>query len=328
MNMKNEIKSELINHIIPFWKGLIDTEQGGYYGGMDFDLHIQKYAVKGCILNSRILWFFSTACSVLHDQSLLPFATHAYEFMMKHCVDQEYGGVYWSLKADGTVEDSTKHTYNQAFAVYALSAYYQVTHKKEVLQNALQLYHIIEDKCRDTNGYGEAYTRQWRVEKNDKLSENGVMAERTMNTLLHVFEGYSGLYEVFPEKLVGNSIRLIADLFTEKIYNQKKRRQEVFFDRDYHTLIDLHSYGHDIETSWLLDWGCGLLKDQELSNKITLITDQLVREVYDRAFHNGYVYNECENNIQDKSCIWWIQAESVVGFINAWEKDKIGRAHV
>ena len=32
-------------------------------------------------------------------------------------------------------------------------------------------------------------------------------------------------------------------------------RQLVFFDHDYNSLIDLYSYGHDIETSWLIDWG-------------------------------------------------------------------------
>lgn len=228
MDIKGEVKEELINHIIPFWKGLMDTKYGGFYGELDFDLQLHKDAVKGCILNSRILWFFSTASMVLHDSTLLSVAEHAYEFMIKNCIDPEYGGVYWSLKADGSVLDSTKHTYNQAFAVYALSAYYHATNKEEVLQKALQIYHIIETKCRDQEGFGEAYTRQWHAQENDKLSENGVLADRTMNTLLHVFEGYAGLYEVYQEKSVGEALRFITELFINKIYNKEKRRQEVF----------------------------------------------------------------------------------------------------
>ncbi len=37
-----------------------------------------------------------------------------------------YGGIFWSVNADGSVLDDIKHTYNLAFAVYALSVYYQV----------------------------------------------------------------------------------------------------------------------------------------------------------------------------------------------------------
>ena len=57
--MVKEIISEFKNHVIPFWKNLYDPEFGGFYGYMDYDLNLDKKAVKGCILNSRIMWFFS-----------------------------------------------------------------------------------------------------------------------------------------------------------------------------------------------------------------------------------------------------------------------------
>ena len=119
----NEVKDHLIKVIIPFWKSLRDDKHGGYYGYVDFDLNVDYLALKGCILNSRIMWFFSNAYSVLKDESLLLEANHAYEFFKNSCLDKEKGGVFWSLNYDGTVYDSTKHTYNQAFAIYALSSY-------------------------------------------------------------------------------------------------------------------------------------------------------------------------------------------------------------
>ena len=61
--MKNQMKDEMLSHlrgnITPFWLGLIDSEYGGFYGLLTYDLKLDKKAVKGCILNSRILWFFS-----------------------------------------------------------------------------------------------------------------------------------------------------------------------------------------------------------------------------------------------------------------------------
>ena len=57
----SEIKAHLTGTIIPFWKKLKDDEFGGYYGYMDYELNLDKKASKGCILNSRIMWFFSNA---------------------------------------------------------------------------------------------------------------------------------------------------------------------------------------------------------------------------------------------------------------------------
>ena len=49
---------------------------------------------------------------------------------------------------------------------------------------------------KDEIGYLEALDINFNVIDNDALSENGVMADRTMNTLLHVFEAYTELYRV------------------------------------------------------------------------------------------------------------------------------------
>lgn len=109
--------------LIPFWLSLQDREHGGYVSYVDLDLRRDSQAEKGCILNSRILWFFSEAAMELGRQELREAADHAYDFLMAHCLDREEGGVYWSVTYDGKPLDTTKHTYNQAFALYALSAY-------------------------------------------------------------------------------------------------------------------------------------------------------------------------------------------------------------
>ena len=133
----SEVRAELTGHIIPFWKGLRDDAQGGYIGLVEYDLTRRKDAVKGCILNSRILWFFSEAYLALGDESLLAEAYHAFD-MLRRMTDPVNGGVFWALNADGSVSDSTKHTYNQAFAVYALSAYYRASGSTEALARSRQ----------------------------------------------------------------------------------------------------------------------------------------------------------------------------------------------
>lgn len=319
--LKKEITQHLITKILPFWMKLKDEEQGGYYGYMDYDLQVDKQAVKGCILNSRILWFFSNACTCLKDEALLPYARHAYEFLMNACLDKEYRGVFWSVSWDGHVEDGTKHVYNQAFAVYALSSYYEASGEKEALETAWKLFTLIEERGRDAGGYLEAFERDFKTPAgNEKLSENGVMAERTMNTLLHVFEAYTELYRVTKDERVKAPLKEMLDLFADKVYSPKLHRQEVFFDKDWNSLIDLYSYGHDIETAWLIDRGCEVLGDPEITERLREITKDLAANVYRTAYHNHSLWNECEKGVENKTRVWWVQAEAMVGFFNAWEK--------
>lgn len=317
--MVEEIKANLTDCIIPFWKALRDEEYGGYYGWMDYDLKVDKKAVKGCILNSRITWFFANAYLLLKEESLLDEARHGYEFMQQYCVDSEKGGVYWSVQYDGTPEDTTKHTYNQAFSIYALSSYYDASGDKSALDTAMELFHIIESRCMDEIGYKEAFDRDFVEIENDKLSENGVIADKTMNTLLHVFEAYTELYRVSHSEEVKKRLEWILDTFAEKVYNPELHRQEVFFDKEMNSILDLHSYGHDIETAWLIRRGTDVLGEKAYEDKMLPIILDLTAQVYQTAFDGHSLANECEKGVVDTNRIWWVQAETIVGFLNGYE---------
>lgn len=317
--MAAEIRRELTDRVLPFWQGLRDDEKGGYIGQVEFDLARKPEAERGCILNSRILWFFSEAYLTLKDPALLDEAGHAYQMLLS-MLDTENGGVYWSMNADKTVADSTKHTYNQGFAIYALSAYYRASGKEEALKLAEELFRLVEEKCFDGEGYLEAFTADWKPAGNDKLSENGVEAGRTMNTLLHILEGYTGLYEAGKDPEVRERLIWIMNTWAEKIYDPERRRQEVFFDLSYHTLIDLHSFGHDIETSWLADHTLDVLGDPALTEKIRPMLLAMADHTLQVAYTEGNGFsNESENGKVDTTRVWWVQAEALVGFLNAYE---------
>lgn len=326
MDFRKEIGRELVQHILPFWAGLRDNVYGGYYGYVDHDLRVDQTYEKGCILNSRILWFFSNAYLKFREEKLLEEANHAYLFLKNGFLDKEKGGVFWSLTYDGRVADSTKHTYNQAFAIYALASYYDASGCGEALALAYDIFHIVETSCRDPFGYLESFTGDWQPEDNDKLSENGLLAHKTMNTLLHVMEAYTELYRVAPSQEVGNALRKILILFKEKVYNPKTHRLEVFFDEQMNTISDLYSYGHDIEASWLLDHACQVLKDEELTAETLAYTTELAEEVYREALDQGEkagqraMNNECFRGQVDTTRVWWVQAEAMVGFYHCYQK--------
>lgn len=319
MAIGNEARLHLENCLIPFWRSLRDPAGPGYIGEVTFDLDRKPKAVKGCILNSRILYFFSSAYKLLGDPALLDEANHALEMLLRMS-DMEYGGMFWSVHPDGRVYDSTKHTYNQAFAIYALSAYADAAGSQFALEKAFALFDLIETRFRDEIGYLESMTRDYCPESNEKLSENGVMAFRTMNTLLHVLEAYTELYRVSQNEKVRVKLYEVIDAWEAHIYNQQLKRQEVFFDNEWNSLIDLHSFGHDIETSWLMDRTLEILNDEHLTQRIRPKLMNLAQKTYELAMTDHGFANEMENGVIDTTRIWWVQAEALVGFLNAWQK--------
>ena len=357
-----ELYDDLTKERIPFWTSLRDDEYGGFYGTVDFDHKVEKRADKGCILNSRILWFFSAARLLFDELAAdsdgvvlknrgaeelkrysalcLEQARHAYEFLKKAFLDRKYGGVFWAVTFDGQPSDTLKHTYCISFAIYGLAAYFDASGDREAFDTAMEMSDLLEEHCTDDVGYLEAFNRDFTPADNEELSENGVMADKTMNTLLHVFEAQTELLRVIRKRFpaipgpsssekgfsrgnasmaakMANRMKFVLDIFAGKIYNPGLRRLEVFFDKDYTSIIDLHSYGHDIEASWLIDRGLEVLSDVDYSGEIGEITMNLAEHIYERAYVQHSLLNECENGVDDIKRIWWVQAEAVVGFMHA-----------
>ena len=315
--MKQEIRNHLEQKILPFWENLKDTENGGFYGYMDENLVTDRTAYKGCILNSRILWTFSTAAQVLGKEELRPYADHAYAFLKKY-LDPEYGGVYWSVTCDGEPLDTTKHTYCQAFAVYGLAAYYQLTGNREALQIARNLVRLLRKVFRDEGGYLEALQADFSPESNEKLSENGVMASRTMNTLMHVLECLAELYRVDPEETVREMGVEALDRFLHTFWNPEKRRLEVFCDNEYRPLLDMQSYGHDIEGSWLIWDAVETFLPEGEREPYRAMCLELVKSPTERAFTKHGLKYEIVNGEENEIRAWWPQAETMLGFEFAW----------
>lgn len=316
---RQEIREHLEGKILPFWERLKDDTFGGFYGYMDENLTLNRQADKGCILNSRILWTFATAARVLKRPELIPFADHAYAFLRRF-LDPENGGVFWSVTFDGQPADTTKHTYCQAFAIYGLAAYVRLTGNEEALNTARALFRVIEEKCRDGKGYLEALKADFTPESNEKLSENGVMAGRTMNTLLHVIEAYAELERACPDAAVREAGLRGLNQARDQVYNPDRRRMDVFFDDDFRALLDMQSYGHDIEGSWLLYDAAEVLAGREEAANWRGMCLTLLESATERAFTDHGLHYEIVNGKLNTIRAWWPQAEAMLGFAFGWEQ--------
>ena len=324
IQLKSEVHNELIQNILPFWSGrMIDEENGGFYGRINGNGRIISDAGKGGILNARILWTFSSAYLQEKNPLYLEMANRAKEYILNNFFDPEFGGTFWCLSNEGNPVDTKKQIYSQAFFIYAFTEHYKATGEESSLKTAIGLFRIIEKQSFDTelNGYFEAYSRDWILLEDLRLSEKDANEKKTMNTHLHILEAYTNLFHVWKDDLLKTQLHNLIVIFIEKIVNQQTRHLDLFFDENWKSRSEIVSYGHDIEASWLIDEAARSLGDPELLSKVQNICIGIANAACEGSQPDGSLYYELDNakGHLDKDRHWWVQAEAVVGFMNACE---------
>ncbi len=320
---KKELQNEL-SELLNFWqKNTIDNEFGGFYGKLDNSNKVFPHAPKGSVLNSRILWTFSAAYNLTGNMDYLNTAERAFVYIIDHFIDKKYGGVYWSVDYKGDPLDTKKQIYALSFAIYGLSEFYQCNKNEQAKKLAIELYNLIVEHSYDTinGGYIEALSADW-MEINDlRLSKKDANEKKSMNTHLHVLEGFSNLYRIWPNEGLNKKITELIHIFLDHIIDKKSNHLILFFDEEWNVKSDIISYGHDIEAAWLIQEATEVIGDKELLEKIKIKSVKLANAAAEGLDKDGglwYEYNANENHlIKEKHS--WPQAESMIGFFNAWQ---------
>jgi len=320
--LRDELSSELVS-ITQWWASrAIDTENGGFAGEVSNEGDIRKDAKKGAVLNARILWFFSEASLCLGDSEALAMAHRAFDVLQTHFTDLKDGGIFWSINPDGTVLETKKQTYAQAFVIYAYCAYYKLTGKQAAINAAIALFDLIETRCvdRKNNGYHEALSRNWSPLEDVRLSEFDSNFPFSMNTHLHILEAYTELQNCAPSEAIRNALINLINIHTNKIIREDGSHCRLFFDRNWKDYSKEISHGHDIEASWLVHKACLAVDDHALTERVRPKILALAHKCFDTGFEGrSYVYNETEiDGPIDTTSIWWVQAEALVGFLNSY----------
>ncbi len=343
----------LEQNILRFWLDrMVDREHGGFYGRIDGKGMLHPEAEKGAILNARILWTFSAAYRVLGNPEYLDASRRAYDYLINHFIDKEYGGVYWSVDFLGNPLDTKKQFYAIGFALYGLTEYVRATGDREALDYALQLYECIEEHALDRqyNGYIEACTREWDEITDMRLSDFDANFPKSQNTHLHIIEPYTNLLRCLKElhaaetcdyvPVLGSvlpvgisvpietihdieaSLRNLIAIFTDKILNPETHHLDLFFEMDWtRGAGHLESYGHDIECSWLMHEAALVLGDKEVLAKVEPIVRMVAKASEKGLRPDGSMIHEANltTGHVDDDLHWWVQAENVVGWFNLYQ---------
>ncbi|CAA9199227.1 Cellobiose 2-epimerase [Flavobacterium bizetiae] len=321
--LKTELSDEL-DAILKYWsKHTLDNENGGFVGQIDFNDHIIANTEKGAVLNARILWSFSASYKVTKNENHKKIVKRAFEFLSEYFYDAEFGGLFWSINADKTPKNTKNQIYALAFAIYGLSEYYAIAKDDKALEIAINLYLKIQEHSYDNEhkGYFEALTRDWQPIDDLRLSDKDVNEKKTMNTHLHIVEAYANLFRVWKDKTLQNDIIELLQTIEEHFINTETGHLRLFFNENWIEKPDVISYGHDIEAAWLL------LQCAEISEDETLIANykkhaiQMAEATKEGLDSDGGLWYELdpEKNELVAEKHWWVQAEALIGFYNAYQ---------
>jgi cellobiose epimerase len=321
--LAERLEQELTANILPFWvERTPDPVNGGFYGALSNDLKVDNDAPRSAVLHGRILWTFSLAYKEYKHPEYLATACRAYDYIKAHFWDAQHGGVYWSVDVNGKPLDARKHTYANSFCIYGLTEYYQATGEAEALELAKQIFELLDAHSHDVvyGGYVEGRGADWVSATDPRLSQYEPMCDKSMNTLLHAMEAFTNLLRVWDEPRVRTRLSELIVIFLDHIIDPETNHQRLFFNNDWTWDKTEHiSYGHDIETSWLIVEAAEVLGDPALLKRAKEVAVKIAQAVYDKALQpDGVLLPESDGH-RSRDLVWWVHAEGLVGFYNVYQ---------
>lgn len=332
MKLSSELKSyqeifsaELHENILSYWLQYgVEKEGKGFYGAVNLNNEPVLWANKTSVLNARILWTFAAAALRFPGKGYEETAQRAYRVVTEDFADREHGGYFMELNSENRLAKDMKHTYAQAFVIYALSKYYEFNPSGKVMNRIRKFFHFLDAKAKDPAhpGYLESFTRDWEVYGENRMADNN--EPKSMNTHLHVLEAYAAVYKVWKDEQVAQRLRELLELFLHQII-RKDGHLGIFFSEDFIETENsgaICSFGHDIEASWLIWEAAEILGDGSLIEKtrplILKMADAVLREGVDK---DGGLFLESTRHGSHvrTNKHWWLQAENLVGFMNAYQ---------
>ena len=320
---KKEVENEL-KEILSWWMQMSpDETNGGFYGKIDHNNKFYPEAPKGSVLNSRILWSFSSAYSLAGNEGYLQMAERAFHYLTEYFIDKEFGGVYWTVNFKGEPLDTKKQIYAQAFAVYGLSEYYRNSGNEKAKENAIEIYDDILRRSYDKKdgGYIEALTRDWGELEDLRLSAKDANEKKSMNTHLHLLEAFTSLYRTWKDDSLKQRMIELVKIFLNHIIHNETHHLILFFDAGWNPRSDIISYGHDIEAAWLLQEAAEVVDDDVLLNEVKKISVQMAEAAKKGLDDDGGLWYELDVSQRHltRQKHSWPQAEAMIGFFNAWQ---------
>jgi mannobiose 2-epimerase len=336
--LADTIERSLTSETLARWYPLcFDKEYTGYLSNFTYDWKPVGSQNKMIVTQARHMWVNAKAHELYPEEAVYTEgAAYGLKFLKDVMWDKDHGGFYTLTSRDGHVVDETKNAYGNAFGIFSLAAYYHAFHDTVALDLARKAFWWLEKHSHDSvhNGYFQHMTSSGEViVRNSSVPSHAETGYKDQNSSIHLLEALTELYQVWPDSLVRERLQEMLFLIRDTITSEKgylilffspewrpvSYRDSAASLRDSHHNLDHVSFGHDVETAYLM-----LEASHVLGLAQDTTTERICKKMLDHALTNGFdhenggFYDEGYYFKEDGPCTvirdtknWWAQAEGL-----------------
>ena len=334
--MENSLRHELLNKWYP---QAVDSLAGGFLTTFTYDFKPTGPQDKMIVTQARHVWTNAKAAmlypQVTHYKTS---AGHGFRFLRDRMWDKTYGGFYTLVDREGNLKgnDSIKTAYGNAFAIYALAAYYAASRDTAALSLAKKAFMWLENGSHDPvhKGYFQHLNRAGKpILRTADVPSTSDLGYKDQNSSIHLLEAFTELYSVWRNELVRTRLQemllLVRDTITSPrgsliLFLEPDWRPVSFRDSSEssvlkHKSLDHISFGHDVETAFLMlesSHALGIHNDTKTLSVAKRMVDHALQNGWDEKsggfFDEGYYFkNKKGIRIIKDTKNWWAQAEGL-----------------
>lgn len=334
--LRQSLHEDVLNHWYP---RVIDSTGGGYLSHFAHDWARLEPQNKFVVLQGRHVWTASEMHGTApRDDSLyLRAAQHGVRFLKETMWDETHGGFHSLTDREGTVETEgggftgRKTAYGTAFAIYGLANHYDATGDTSALRLAQRAFQWLDEHAHDSVHGG--YFQPLRPDGTPYVdgTDDGT-PPKDQNSTIHLLEAFTALYETAPDT-PGLRERLDELLtITRDTMTMDRGTLHLFFERDWtpisyrdsarsvreeHYNRDHVSFGHDVETAFLMLEAAEALGHDPVPT-LTVgkrMVDHALTHGWDAAegglYDGGFIEGPDSVRIVRSTKTWWAQAEAL-----------------
>ncbi len=333
--MDKSIRNELLNKWYPL---SVDSQYGGFLSTFTYNFQPTGPQDKMIVTQARHVWSNAIASQLYPDLDYYKeCAAQGFSFLKNKMWDKTNAGFFTMVDRKGNVKDSSsKTTYGNAFGIYASAAWHRVSGDSNALQLAKDCFLWLEKHCHDPvyKGYYQNLLPDGTpIKRTASDPSTSTIGYKDQNSSIHLLEAFTELYAVWPDKLVRQRLEEMLFLIRDVITN-KKGSLVLFLRPDWkpisisdsseavilkHRNIDHVSFGHDVETAYLMleaSHALGFNNDTTTMRIAKLMIDHALQNGWDNHaggfYDEGYYFkNKKDITIIKDSKNWWAQAEGL-----------------
>ena len=325
LKLAEEVEAALRRDVLDVWfPRNVDNQNGGFYSGFDRKWQPAPSEGKFSVFQGRMTWISSQAAiqrPELRDK-FLPIARHGLDFLNDVLWDKQYGGFFWGVDDHGKISPffgDRKELYGESFAMYGAAAAYQATKDPKALRLAQSAFRWIDEHAHDAKngGYFEWLTREGKpldaTAESQPSSGGFPIGYKTMNTHIHLLESFSQLYEISKDDTLRKRLEELLTVVRDNVCVQPGV-MNLYFTNDWRPVPGHDSYGHDVETAYLMleaEDVLGVPHDPKTETMARMLVDHALAYGWDKEmggfYDEGTTFGQAENKRKE----WWVEFEGL-----------------